>query len=102
MTMMISKQNLADLAMKEAKDWLDAQGIPYLFREPHQLKIGPVNFWPGRGTITVDGEIGKRPEKGLGGLECTLLDLQSVRHKLTVRPTFAGLTQNTEGLRIVK
>lgn len=72
MTMMITKQQLADLAMKDAIDWLNAQGIRFL-PKPGQLKIGPINFWPGRGTITVDGDAGKRPENGLEGLK-SLLD----------------------------
>jgi len=53
--------------------WLDARGIHYLHLPPHQLKMDAVNFWPGRGTITIDGEVKKRPVKGLAGLEVTLL-----------------------------
>ena len=50
----------------------DARGIHYQ-HSPHQLKIDAVNFWPGRGTITIDGEVKKRPVKGLAGLEATLI-----------------------------
>ena len=62
-----------DDAMQLAMAWLDARGIPYLHLPPHQLKMDAVNFWPGRGSITKDGEGKKRPVKGLAGLEVTLL-----------------------------
>lgn len=62
-----------DDAMQLAMAWLDARGIHYLHLPPHQLKMDAVNFWPGRGSITKDGEGRKRPVKGLAGLEVTLL-----------------------------
>jgi hypothetical protein len=48
-------------------------GVHYQHLPPHQLKMDALNFWPGRGTITKDGEVKKRPVKGLAGLEATLL-----------------------------
>lgn len=68
----INKQENAANAMAEATTWLDQNRIGYEFIPPHQIKIGRINFWPGRGTITVDGEAEKRPEKGLDGLEVIL------------------------------
>ena len=62
-----------DDAMQLAMAWLDAREIHYQHLPPHQLKVDAVNFWPGRGTITKDGEVKKRPVKGLAGLEATLL-----------------------------
>lgn len=59
-------------AIQDARAWLGGRSIRYLYLPPHQLKIGPLNFWPGTGTITIDGESGRRPEKGLDGL-ATLL-----------------------------
>ena len=69
MNLINSKQANAANAMKEAKAWLTERGLPYRHLPPHQLKIGSINFWPGTGTITIDGEAGKRPAKGLVGLE---------------------------------
>lgn len=64
----INKQDNAAIAMAEAVAWLNQNGIRFESLPPYQLKIGPLNFWPGRGTITFDGEDQKRPEKGLDGL----------------------------------
>ena len=71
--MTIKDKQSGDDAMQLAMAWLDARGIHYQHLPPHQLKIDAVNFWPGRGTITKDGELKKRPDKGLAGLEATLL-----------------------------
>ena len=71
--MTIKDKQSGDDAMQLAMAWLDARGIHYQHLPPHQLKIDAVNFWPGRGTITKDGELKKRPVKGLAGLEATLL-----------------------------
>lgn len=64
-----SKQDKYATAMQDARAWLGQRGIHYLYLPPHQLKIGPLNFWPGTGTITVDGEGGRRSAKGLEGLK---------------------------------
>ncbi|WP_025915610.1 hypothetical protein [Herminiimonas sp. CN] len=63
------KHDTCAAAMQGARAWLEGRGIHYLYLPPHQLKIGPLNFWPGTGTITVDGEGGRRSEKGLEGLK---------------------------------
>jgi len=68
MSLAINKEQLAALAMKEAMAWLDQRGIYYQHFPPDQIKIGPINFWPRTGTITVDGEGRRRAEKGLEGL----------------------------------
>lgn len=73
MTLLTSgKYDRSATAMQEARAWLNGRGIHYLYLPPHQLKVGPLNFWPGTGTITVDGESGRRPEKGLPGLAAIL------------------------------
>lgn len=63
----ITKQDIAANAMAEATAWLDQNGVGYRFIPPHQIKVSQINFWPGRGTITIDGDDQKRPEKGLDG-----------------------------------
>jgi len=72
MTMLMNKMELAANAMKDAMAWLDERRIAYLHLPPHQIKIGMINFWPSKGTITVDGEQQRRDAKGLGGLQTML------------------------------
>jgi hypothetical protein len=67
-----NKQDKAAIAMAAATAWLDQNGFGFEYIPPHQIKIGPLNFWPGSGTITFDGEDQKRPEKGLEGLAAAL------------------------------
>lgn len=78
----INKQDNAAIAMAEAVAWLNQNGIRFESLPPYQLKIGPLNFWPVRGTITFDGEDQKRPEKGLDGLALLLESdrMYSCRH----------------------
>lgn len=64
----MTKQERDLQAMREAITWLEDRGISYKLFRPHQLKIGAINFWPCRGTITIDGEIEKRAAKGISGL----------------------------------
>lgn len=68
----INKQDNAANAMAEAVAWLNQNGVRFESLPPYQLKIGRLNYWPGRGTITFDGEDQKRPEKGLDGLALLL------------------------------
>lgn len=71
--MTIKDKQSGDDTMQLAMAWLDARGVHYQHLPPHQLKMEAVNFWPGRGTITVDGEDKRRTAKGLSGLEATLI-----------------------------
>jgi hypothetical protein len=84
-------------AMKEAIAWLDEIGIPYHHLPPYQIKIGTLNFWPGKGTITIDGDDQRRPEKGLTGLEIILVAEGVIanhdsgnREKDTIEPIFVS------------
>lgn len=61
-------------AMEEATRWLDRNRVNFEQLTAHHLKMGPINFWPVTGTITVDGEAGKRKMGGLAGLEVTLIN----------------------------
>lgn len=68
-----NKEERYAVAMRDAIAWLDEIGIPYHVLPPYQIKIGALNFWPGKGTITIDGNDQRRPEKGLAGLEEILI-----------------------------
>lgn len=56
----------------EALQWLEAKGIEYEPLTEHQIKIDAINFYPGKGTIYIDGEEGACKERGLQGLEVVL------------------------------
>ncbi len=59
--------------MEATLSWLQANRIDCEVMTEHHIKICPVNFWPITGTITVDGEGQRRNERGLDGLEATLI-----------------------------
>lgn len=81
MSLAFNKEQLAALAMKEAMAWLDQRGVYYQHFPPDQIKIGPINFWPRTGTITVDGEGRRRAEKGLVGLETIIAAATPYQHR---------------------
>lgn len=51
--------------MKLAMEHLDAESIRYKVKTAFQLKVGPYSFYPGKGTIYMDGDLESRPERGL-------------------------------------
>lgn len=68
------KQEAGWRAMNAAAEWLQANDAEFDQMTAYHIKIGPVNFWPKTGTIMVDGEDQRRPERGLEGLELTLIE----------------------------
>ncbi len=44
-----------DILMREAMESLDAQGIRFKKPTAFQLKVGLYSFYPGKGTIYLDG-----------------------------------------------
>ena len=76
MKLALNRAEMSRESMIQATEWLDAKGVYYRHLPPSQLKIGPINYWPSTGTITVDNETGKRPYLGLQGLELVLQELQ--------------------------
>lgn len=79
MKFVVSKEEKAAHAMKEAMGWLDGRGIYYQHLPPYQLKIGAINYWPRKGTITIDGETLRRSAKGLTGLEAIFAESRAGR-----------------------
>lgn len=76
MKLALNRAEMYRESLIQATDWLDAQGVYYRHLPPLQLKIGPINYWPSTGTITVDNEPGKRIDRGLKGLEVVLRELK--------------------------
>jgi hypothetical protein len=65
----------SDDPMTEALTRLRDLGFEPAQPTEHQLKIGAVNYYPGRGTVFVDGEICRRDETGLDALVTVLREL---------------------------
>ena len=68
----MTKKDRAAEAMSAAREWLTSRNVCFRDIPPHHIKIGLINFWPGRGTITIDGADGRCTESGLDGLEVIL------------------------------
>ena len=54
--------------MGQARQWLIERGIPFEQMTDYQLKIGRINFYPGKGTIFRDGDKARYSVIGLKGL----------------------------------
>lgn len=91
MTTTNNKHERAANVLTNAMTWLDERGIDYEHLTPYHIKIDAINFWPGRGTITIDGDDQKRLENGLVGLEAILIAagvLADSNGKAVFRPKF--------------
>ncbi len=62
-------RDAANAMMLEAEAWLLRHGIPHQRTSPHHLKIDDINFYPGKGTITIDNHGARQPGSGIGALE---------------------------------
>lgn len=51
--------------MNRALQRLAAERIRHAQTSTFQIKVGPFNFYPDRGTIYIDGDQQARPERGL-------------------------------------
>jgi hypothetical protein len=51
--------------MKHALERLAAEGIPHKQTSEFQIKVGPFNFYPDKGTIYMDRDPEARSERGL-------------------------------------
>lgn len=58
------KQPSDRFEMTKAIEWCQSKNIPIRRQTTFQLKIGPINFFPNKGTVHVD-EIGTLTERGL-------------------------------------
>jgi hypothetical protein len=68
--------------------------LKYFVRRPEQIKIGPVNYWPTTGTITVDG--GRRiVQKGTETL-MRVLAMEFPPHTSHTRKRYVAQTAQTE------
>lgn len=61
--MVTSRSNSPE--MRRALEQLRTAGIIHRQTSDHQIKVGPYNFYPVKGTIYLDKERSARPERGL-------------------------------------
>ena len=59
--------------MGQARQWLIEREIPFEQMTDYQLKIGRINFYPGKGTIFRDGDKARHSVTGFEGLTALLV-----------------------------
>jgi hypothetical protein len=59
-------------AMRAALRWLAQAGLRFTRPTRYQLKIGPLSFYPDKGTLYRDGDRQALPERGLPALQALL------------------------------
>lgn len=68
----MSSKKLNQQRMIDAKAWLEDRDIGFECPTAFQLKIGEINYYPGQGTIYLDGEECALQDRGLSALEKVL------------------------------
>ena len=56
-------------AMRAALHWLTQAGVVFTRPTRYQLKIGPLSFYPDKGTLYRDGDRQALPDRGLPALQ---------------------------------
>lgn len=64
----VAAQDVDGPEMRDAIDALNAAGVRFTRQTEHQLKIGPWNYYPARGTLFRDGENHVTRQVGLDAL----------------------------------
>ncbi|MDA9505852.1 hypothetical protein XI09_14655 [Bradyrhizobium sp. CCBAU 11386] len=71
--------------MNFALERLRTERIRHKQTSEYQIKVGPYNFYPGKGTIFMDGDREARPERGIDGFVALLRKLKDRNPPLTER-----------------
>ena len=59
--------------MTAAINWLLSQGLPVKRCTVHQIRVGPLNFWPERGTFNIEASP-RAAAKGLRAFKSAVAD----------------------------
>jgi hypothetical protein len=62
--------------MTAAIDWIIAERLPIRRCTIYQLRVGPLNFWPDRGTFNFDGSL-RLPGVGLRAFKTAVAEWQA-------------------------
>lgn len=71
--------------MSSALARLRSERVRHEQTSEYQIKVGPYNFYPGKGTIFMDGDREARPERGLDEFVALLRKLEARNTQLTER-----------------
>ncbi|MEY9180577.1 hypothetical protein [Bradyrhizobium sp. USDA 313] len=71
--------------MNSALERLRTERVRHQQTSEYQIKVGPYNFYPGKGTIFMDGDREARPERGLDEFVALLRKLKARNPHLTER-----------------
>lgn len=90
--------------MSSALARLRSERVRHEQRSEYQIKVGPYNFYPGRGTIFMDGDREARPERGLDEFVVLLRKLEARNPHLTERKVSRepALQKGTNGFDLRK
>ncbi|QQO14788.1 hypothetical protein JJB99_00905 [Bradyrhizobium diazoefficiens] len=69
--------------MNSALERLRAERIRHQQTSEYQIKVGPYNFYPGKGTIFMDGDREAHPERGLDEFVALLRKLKARNPNVT-------------------
>ena len=84
-----------DASMNAALERLRAERVHHKQTSDFQIKVGPYNFYPGKGTIFMDRAPKARPERGLDNFVTLLRKLKERNPRLfEMKETFRPSPQN--------
>lgn len=62
------------LDLREITSFLNEAGVNFVRPGPFHIKIGPINYYIGRGRIVIDGEQSRQVGTGLDALKAVFLE----------------------------
>jgi len=92
------KRERTDWRRKQAKEFLQANGVIFQEMTPHHIKIGSVNYYPAKGTICLDDGMKAFLDKGHAAL---LLTIKKREPQFITKPLQNGsnsIQLNTSGI----
>lgn len=70
-------------------EWLASEKVNFQRKTRHHIKIGPINYFLGRGTIYIDADDAAKPAKGFEALKACI---EQHRKSLAQHTAFYGRT----------
>jgi hypothetical protein len=87
--------------MNIALERLAAERIRHEQTSAFQIKVGPFNFYPGKGTIYMDGDQKARPERGLEAFIALISQVRTRNaHAFEYKPARDSLPKGPHGFSL--